>query len=77
MDLTPLQCLQYENLAWPEFLRIPEACRLSRLSKPKIYDLINRGLIKSISLRERGQIKGTRIIVGDSLRAYLMSKVEG
>ena len=62
---------------FPEFMRVDEALNWSRLSKPKLYELIRRGLIKSVSLRERGQIKGTRLIVADSLREYLYSKIEG
>jgi hypothetical protein len=38
-----------------------------------MYGLMERGLIRSISLRERGKIKGTRLIVADSLKDYLFS----
>lgn len=61
----------------PEWLRVKEACTFSRLSKPKLYDLINRSLIKSVSLKERGQVKGTRLISFDSLRAFLESRASG
>jgi hypothetical protein len=60
-----------------EWLRISEAVQYSRLSKPTLYNLINRGLIKSVSLRERGQIKGTRLVSYDSLRAFLESRATG
>ena len=60
-----------------EWLRITEAIVYSRLSKPKLYDLINRGLIKSVSLRERGQIKGTRLISFESLRSFLEARATG
>jgi predicted DNA-binding transcriptional regulator AlpA len=60
-----------------EWLRVKEACDYSRLSKPKLYDLMNRGLIKSVSLRERGQIKGTRLVSFDSLRQFLESRASG
>jgi len=60
-----------------DWLRIHEAVAYSRLSKPKLYDLINRGLIKSVSLRERGQIKGTRLLSYASLRAFLESRATG
>lgn len=60
-----------------EWLRISEAVQYSRLSKPTLYGLINRGLIKSVSLRERGQIKGTRLVSFDSLRAFLESRASG
>lgn len=60
-----------------EWLRVDEARAFSRLSKAKLYDLINRGLIKSVSLKERNQIKGTRLISNDSLRAFLESRATG
>lgn len=61
----------------PEWLRVREACQFSRLSKPKLYDLLGRGLIKSCSLRERGMVRGTRLISFDSLRAFLESRSSG
>ncbi len=61
----------------PEWLRVKEACDYSRLSKPKLYDLLNRQLIKSVSLRERGQIKGTRLVSFESLRQFLESRASG
>jgi excisionase family DNA binding protein len=60
-----------------EWLRVSEACQYSRLSKPTLYNLLNRGLVKSVSLRERGQIKGTRLISFDSLRGFLESRASG
>lgn len=61
----------------PEWLRIREACQYSRLSKPKLYELINRGLIKTVSLRERGMVRGTRLVSFDSLKAFLESRASG
>ena len=58
----------------PEFLRLPGAgqkCPLTGLRRSQIYNLINEGKIKSISLRKRGQQRGTRLIVADSLLSYL------
>lgn len=60
-----------------EWWRVSEAVAATGLSKPKIYDLANRGLIKTVSLRERGQIKGTRLISIDSLRSFLNSRATG
>ncbi len=70
-------CSQSTNSLPKEWLRIKEACEYSRLSKPKLYELLNRGLIKSVSLRERGQIKGTRLVSYDSLRTFLESRATG
>ena len=61
----------------PEWLRVSEACKYSRLSKPKLYQLFNLGLIKTVSLRERGMVRGTRLVSFDSLRAFLESRASG
>ena len=60
-----------------DWLRVSEACAYCRISKPKLYDLLNRGLVKSVSLKERGQIKGTRLVSFHSLKAFLESKATG
>ncbi|MEX2581197.1 MAG: helix-turn-helix domain-containing protein [Verrucomicrobiales bacterium] len=61
----------------PEWLRIVEACEYARVSKPVIYDWMNKGWIKNVSLRQRGQIKGVRLVSFDSLRAFLESRATG
>jgi hypothetical protein len=61
----------------PEWLRVKEAQNFSRLSKPKLYQLFNLGLIKTVSLRERGMVRGTRLVSFDSLRAFLESRASG
>lgn len=57
--------------AKPEWLRIPEATKLFGISRSKLYELIAARHIRSISLRKRGQVKGTRLIDYDSLCAFL------
>ena len=61
----------------PEWLRVSEACEYARMSKPTLYGFLNRGLIKNISFRERGQVKGLRLISFDSLRNFLESRATG
>lgn len=61
----------------PEWLRVSEACEYARVSKPVIYDWMNKGWIKNVSLRQRGQMKGTRLISFDSLRGFLESRATG
>lgn len=61
----------------PEWVRVSEACAYARVSKPVLYNWINRGLIKTFSARERGQIKGTRLIFLPSLRHFLESRATG
>jgi hypothetical protein len=62
----------------PEFLRFPRAGEvepLSGLRRSQLYELVSDGLIKSVSLRRRGKVRGTRLIVADSLRDYLRGLV--
>ena len=70
-NTTGAHALRSDNL--PEFLRVKEAVDWSRLSKPTLFNLMNKGVVKSICLRQRGKIKGTRLIVADSLKDYLYS----
>jgi predicted DNA-binding transcriptional regulator AlpA len=60
-----------------EWLRVNEACDYSRLSKPKMYELMKRGLIKSAELREPGKIKGSRLISFSSLKDFLEACTNG
>ena len=55
----------------PEWLRIPQAIALFGIGRTKLYELINSKVIKSASIRQRGQIKGTRLISFESLNDYL------
>ena len=55
----------------PEWLRIPSAVKIFGISRTKLYELIGKQKIKSVSLRERGQIRGTRLLSYDSIMKYL------
>lgn len=68
---------KFDPAAPPEWLRVKEAVAYSRLSKAKLYQLLGRGHIKSCSLRERGMVRGTRLVSFDSLRAYLNARSSG
>lgn len=62
----------------PEWVRVPEAIKISGLSRSSIYELISSGKIKIFSNRARGYQRGVRLISYDSLvefleRAYLAS----
>lgn len=61
----------YNQIAKPEWLRIPQAIETFGIGRTKLYQLINSGSIKSVSIREKGQIKGTRLINFDSLNDFL------
>jgi hypothetical protein len=55
----------------PEWLRMPDAVKVSGLSRSYLYQLINAGDVKSRSLRSRGQVKGIRLISYDSLMTFI------
>ena len=67
----------------PEFIRLPKSpalCPYSGLARSKMNELVLpcaandfRPPVKSISLRKRGQTKAVRLVVYDSLMAYLHS----
>ena len=61
----------------PEFIRVKDAVQRFGISKSKIHQLISDGLIKSSSLRGRGQVRATRLIQYDSLKNFIESKIEG
>src|SRR5688572_14404370 len=60
-----------------EWITVAEATTYSSLTKPHIYQLMDRGLFRYVSLRERGKVKGKRLISFDSLRAFLESRAKG
>ncbi len=61
----------------PEWLRIQQASALFGVGRTKLYELIGSGRIKTVSMRERGQTRGTRLISYDSLSEYLESQASG
>ena len=60
----------------PEWIRIPDAVRISGICRSAIYELINSGAIKSFSHRKRGKVLGQRLISYDSLVSYLTHACE-
>ena len=60
-----------------EWLRVSEVLALYRIAKPTLYGLINRGLIRSVSLRQRGQARGTRLVSHPSIEAFLNARATG
>jgi len=62
----------------PEWIRLPKPahqCPHSGLSRSKLNELIlgPKPPVRSVCLRKRGQVRGTRLISYDSLMAYLNS----
>ena len=75
------------NPAMPQYIRLPKAgsrCPWTGLSRSKLNQLIlpcdengHCPPVKSLSLRPRGALKGTRLILLESLLDYLSSQLEG
>lgn len=59
--------------AEPEFLRPADVFERYRIKRGMLYRLIESGKVRSVHLRERGRVKGARLIVHDSLRTYIFS----
>ena len=67
----------------PEWIRLPKAngrCEYTGLSRSKLYTMVGacrangfRPPVRSVVLRQRGQIRGVRLISYDSLMTYLKS----
>ncbi|MBK8477559.1 MAG: hypothetical protein IPL39_15035 [Opitutaceae bacterium] len=63
----------------PEFLALPRpgtVCPVCGLGRSYLYQLIGEGKIQSVSLRQRGKTRGKRLIVADSVLAYLRTQIE-
>jgi hypothetical protein len=54
-----------------DFIRMSDMRRMYGISRAKAYELANNGLIKTISLRATGNIRGVRLISKPSVDAYL------
>ena len=56
-----------------KWLRIPQVISIYSLSRTKIYQLANDKKIVSVSLREPGQTKGTKLFLKSSIDTYIDS----
>lgn len=61
----------------PEWLRVKDACRLASISRSVLYELMRDGIVKSVSLRRRGNSRGSRRVNAESLREFMESHVAG
>ena len=55
------------------WMRIPEAVRRYGISRTKFFLLAKDGKIRSVSLREPGTARGTRLFCAKSIEAYIES----
>lgn len=63
----------------PEWIRLPKEgtnCPHSGLTRSYLAGLIRRNLVPSKSLRQRGSVRGIRLISYDGLMAFIASSKE-
>lgn len=58
------------------YIRVQQVLDWYPFKRAKLYELLARGEIKSFSLKEKGNLRGCRLIDRDSLDAYLARKAE-
>lgn len=63
--------------AAPIWVRLPEAQRLTGLSRSKLYELLAAGAIRNASLRGPGQRHATRLVHRASLLAFIDEYASG
>jgi hypothetical protein len=67
---------QLAGIVSPEFINHHQATTIFGLHRSHLYQLVQAGKIKSVSLRERNKIKGKRLFVADSIREFLTANIE-
>jgi hypothetical protein len=64
------------QVAGPEFVGYQDARMMFGLSRTHLYKLGKEGLIRTVSLRGRGNTRGRRLYSVDSIRALLNASVD-
>lgn len=57
----------------PEFLRPADVYTRYRIKRGMLYRLIESGKVRSVCLRERGKVRGARLVVHSSLRDFIFA----
>lgn len=61
----------------PVWLRIPQATALFGIGRTKLYELIKSKRIKSVSIRDRGKTRGTRLVSYEGLSEFIETNATG
>jgi hypothetical protein len=61
----------------PEWIRVKQAVAWSGISETNLYVLMAAKRFKSVTLRESGKSRGTRLISFASLKGFLESRATG
>jgi glycine cleavage system H lipoate-binding protein len=65
--------IQADTTDSPIWIRVEKAIALYGISRTKLYQLQNAGKVTSVSLREEGQKKATRLFEARSIENYIES----
>lgn len=76
-DSTPISLTQAHATHDPEFLDAKGLRERFGITRSLAYALVADGAIRSVSLRRRGQVRGKRLFVVDSVREFLRLQMEG
>jgi hypothetical protein len=76
MNLTTKKIVPSEANLDPEFAGFAKIRELFDLSRTHLHRLSTEGLIRSVSLRQRGKSRGRRLYDVQSVRDYLTSNLE-
>jgi hypothetical protein len=60
----------------PEFVDVHGLRRGFGIRRSLAYQLLRDGLIRGVSLRRRNHVRGKRLFQVDSVRSYLLSRLE-
>jgi len=66
-----------DTIAAPVWIRLPEAVRLTGLSRSKVYEILAAGLVRNASLRNPDQRHATRLIDRADLLAFIERHATG
>jgi hypothetical protein len=61
----------------PEFLDAVGVQQRFGIKRSLLYELLSLGLVRSASLRRRGQSRGKRLFSVDSIRQFLRKQMDG
>lgn len=62
--------------ALPEFGRVADVQRIFGIKRGILYRWINEGKVKSVCIREPGNVQGVRLIHLQSVRDYINSQID-
>jgi hypothetical protein len=59
-----------------DWLTVTETLKYGKFSRSRLYKLFGEGLIKTFSLRSRGNVRGKRYVIRQSLDEYFNSQCQ-